>query len=291
MSKRNSWTSFPKVYALGHKAIGDLLDEPVYVEEKIDGSQFSFGVIDGCLRTKSKNCEPPDKMFDAAVSTAKNLKPYLIPGWTYRAEFLKSPHHNVLSYDRVPKSNIIIFDIARGYEDYLEPEEKRDEAERLGLEVVPLLASGEMDYESMEELLDRESILGGCKVEGVTIKDYSRFDKRKKPLMGKLVRDDFREKNKGGGNSGKSIIGKIIDRLHNESRWEKAIQHRRERGELEVAPQDIGPLMHEIQDDIKEEEEEWIKEQLFAHYWDDIRRGATGGFPEWYKQQLAKGEV
>jgi ATP-dependent RNA circularization protein (DNA/RNA ligase family) len=36
--------SYPSIYALGHRAIRELFDGPVVVEEKIDGSQFSFGV-------------------------------------------------------------------------------------------------------------------------------------------------------------------------------------------------------------------------------------------------------
>lgn len=39
-----SWHSYPSIYNLGHRYIADLLTVPVIVEEKIDGSQFSFGL-------------------------------------------------------------------------------------------------------------------------------------------------------------------------------------------------------------------------------------------------------
>lgn len=39
----SSWNSYPQIYALGHRYLEDLLKDPVLVEEKIDGSQFSFG--------------------------------------------------------------------------------------------------------------------------------------------------------------------------------------------------------------------------------------------------------
>lgn len=43
----DSFHSYPAVFNLGHKAIESLLTSgPVIVEEKIDGSQFSFGVDD-----------------------------------------------------------------------------------------------------------------------------------------------------------------------------------------------------------------------------------------------------
>ncbi len=37
--------SYPSVYQLGHKAIQNIFDGKVVIEEKIDGSQFSFGMI------------------------------------------------------------------------------------------------------------------------------------------------------------------------------------------------------------------------------------------------------
>jgi hypothetical protein len=39
----SSWHSYSSIYALGHKALAELFMEPVLIEEKVDGSQFSFG--------------------------------------------------------------------------------------------------------------------------------------------------------------------------------------------------------------------------------------------------------
>ena len=38
-------SSYPKVYNLGHRAIVGLTEESVVVQEKVDGSQFSFGLM------------------------------------------------------------------------------------------------------------------------------------------------------------------------------------------------------------------------------------------------------
>lgn len=46
--------SYPKIYALGHKAIEELLHDDVCVQEKVDGSQISFGLLDGKLYISSK---------------------------------------------------------------------------------------------------------------------------------------------------------------------------------------------------------------------------------------------
>ena len=38
--------SYPKIYNLGHKYLEELFLDDVLIEEKIDGSQISFGVIE-----------------------------------------------------------------------------------------------------------------------------------------------------------------------------------------------------------------------------------------------------
>ena len=62
----------------------------------------------------------------------------------------------------------------------------------------------------------------------------------------------------------------------------------RDDGKLLDAPQDIGPLMKEIHEDLDSEETETIKEALYKMYIKDIKRSATRGFADWYKDRLAK---
>jgi hypothetical protein len=51
----NSWHSYPSIYNLGHRALQDLLTVSVNVEEKVDGSQFSFGITEeGEIKLRSK---------------------------------------------------------------------------------------------------------------------------------------------------------------------------------------------------------------------------------------------
>ena len=117
-----SWGSYPSIFNLGHKALRELFERPVNVEEKVDGSQFSFGVTEeGELKIRSKGkemvVEAPEKMFAGAVETVKGLKDRLHPGWTYRGEVLCKPKHNTLQYGRVPKGNVILFDVNTGLEE------------------------------------------------------------------------------------------------------------------------------------------------------------------------------
>src|ERR1017187_3771377 len=151
----SSWHAYSSIFSLGHKAIQDLLKGNVLVEEKVDGSQFSFGIFEEQvgvpvpgneylleiepqkeIKVRSKGAvmhpDAPEKMFTAAVETVKRLADQLHVGWTYRPEFLAKPRHNALAYDRVPNGHVIIFDINSGEEEFLSYADKKVEAERLG---------------------------------------------------------------------------------------------------------------------------------------------------------------
>jgi hypothetical protein len=269
------------------------------VEEKVDGSQFSFGVFEGELRVRSKGkqMEPdsPEKMFLPAIATARELAPILKDGWTYRGEFLGKPKHNVLAYDRNPDRYVILFDINTGEEQYLGPEEKAAEAERIGLEVVPVLHNGVVsDAEALLAFLDRVSVLGGQKVEGFVAKNYARFGPDKKALMGKHVCESFKEIHAGEFRKANPTQGDIVQRLimrhRTPARWNKAIQHLKERGDLENSPRDIGKLLNEIKSDVEKECFEDIRAELWKHFWPQVERAIVAGFPQFYKDTLLRSQ-
>lgn len=306
-----SWGSYPSIFTLGHKAIRHLLDHEVNVEEKVDGSQFSFGLVEPsevdsvwsdsglALKIRSKGCvmhiDAPEKMFALAGETVRRLAPILTQGWTYRGEFLAKPKHNALVYDRVPVGNIILYDVSTDDQGFLSYDDKTKEGERLGLEVVPRLYTGRIEsIEDFRRFLDTTSVLGGQKIEGVVVKprNYDLYGLDKKVLMGKFVSEAFKEVHrKAWGESNptnKDVLALIIASLRMPTRWNKCIQHLREAGKLVDDVQDIGPIIREIPEDIRKEEEDWIKDQLFAHAWPSIRRGVCVGFPEFYKELLLK---
>lgn len=293
----SSWTTYPKVWNFGHPQVRNIFEDVVHVQEKVDGSQFSFGNIDGVLKIKSKGAiiDPlnPPTMFASAVATVNELaeKNLLRLNWTYRGEVLNHPKHNVLAYDRTPVRNIILFDISVGYEAFISLSELEEEALRLGLEVVPLLYVGKIDStEQVRKFLDATSILGGQKVEGVVVKNYFRHGIDGKQLMAKYVSEAFKEVHTGewrAANPTKSdIIAELASDLRTPARWMKAVQHLRDANLLTDSPKDIGPLLKEIVDDTKNEEAEKIKEALFKYAWKVIGRTITHGFPEWYKNYL-----
>lgn len=291
--------SYPNIFAVGHRYLSELLLGNVLVEEKVDGSQFSFGKFNGELRCRSKGQQidpnAPEKMFAKAVNTVKEIADKLQDGWTYRGEFLSKPKHNTLAYSRVPIGNIIIFDIMTAPETYLDYLPKKSECERIGLECVPKFMFGELlSLDTLKEFLDTESVLGGVKIEGVVVKNYNRFGVDKKILLGKFVSESFKEIHgkdwKLRNPTHSDIKESIIESLKTEARWNKAVQHLRDSGSLEGSPRDIPLILKEINQDIIKECEVEIKELLFKWAWKDVSRGIIRGVPEWYKEQLAQSQ-
>jgi hypothetical protein len=236
--------SYPSVHAIGHAAIKEIFDGFVIVQEKVDGSQFSFGkTLEGELVCRSKGkqllLDAPEKMFVKAVVTVRELEHLLTPGWIYRGEFLSTPKHNTLKYGRVPEKNIILFDIQTGLEEYLVPAAVRIQAERLGLETVPTFYAGNVtDFQQFNAFLETESVLGGCKIEGVVVKNYAKFTADKKVMMGKYVSEAFKEKHsadwKERNPNRSDVIALLIQELTTTARWQKAVQHLREAGKDEI---------------------------------------------------------
>lgn len=295
----DSWHSYSQIFAMGHMAVKDILVTRVNVEEKIDGSQISFCVSPEGLMVRSKGAvmhvDAPERMFLAGVQAIKELVPVLQPGWTYSGEYLQKPKHNTLAYSRVPRHHIILFDIKTGSEQYLSYAEKQAEAERIGMEVAPLLFSGFVtDMMQFRDFLDRESILGGQKVEGVVVKpvDYAIFGQDKKVLMAKFVSEQFKEVHAGewrkNNPTSSDILMVLSERYRTPARWTKALIHLRECGSIEGTPRDIGKLIPAVKEDILKECADEIREELFQWAWDTVQRRVVHGVAEWYKEELAR---
>ena len=296
----SSWHSYPSIYNIGHRAVGSLLMVPVNIEEKVDGSQFSFCLTeDGELKVRSKGAvmvtDAPEKMFNRAVESVKAVQDRLVPGWTYRAEYLMKPKHNTLCYERIPTGHLIIFDVNTGEETYLPYSAKKIEAERLGFECVALIFSGMVrDIQQFRDFLETPSVLGGSKVEGVVVKptDYNLWAVDKKVLLGKFVSEAFKEAHgkewKVTNPTNGDVLQLLGARFTTSARWMKAVQHLREAGLLEDSPKDIGALMREVPTDIEKECRDEITQALWDWAWPAIKRMTTRGLPEWYKDELLK---
>jgi hypothetical protein len=301
--------SFPKIYQIGHDAIQNLFTGTVEITEKVDGSLFGWGVdSNGQLVMRSKSVELFSKeqngMFALAIDQVEkrqtillNLADRYAESIFIYSEYLSRPKHNCIAYSRTPKDNLIVFGARIGYKWISKHSELKQLADLLELEVVPLIYEGEFKdekYNKLKEIISTTpSILGNSLVEGVVIKNYGQLcslGNLNDPCFGKYVREDFKEKlhKEWGSISGKNALQEYIKGFKTEARWQKAVQHLKEKGELENSPRDIGKLIKEIHIDIETEEESEIKKFLYNYFIKDIKRVASSGLPEWWKDQLLK---
>ncbi len=290
-------SDYSKIHQMYHREVYRMKGHQVVIQEKIDGSQISFGRKDGKLFIRSKNkmidIDCPDGMFSPAIAALENRP--LPDGYVFRGEYLKVPKHNVLAYDRIPEEHIIIYDIEKGdgTNDYLHYTDVIGMAEEHGFEVVPFFMKGlydDIDQKLIDKLMKTQSILGGQLIEGLVIKCYGLFDSRDKTLMCKYVRPEFKEMHTGMKVHRKDIIMEIGDKLSTPARFEKAVQSLKEEGLLVGEPKDIGILMRELNKDFEEHVDE-IKNLLYANYRKEILRVANRGFAEFYKAKLRDQDV
>lgn len=299
-----SSAAFPKIFAIGDRNIQDLLDTEVEITEKLDGSQFGFGIVNGELVIRSKGKEQdldaPDKMFRLGVNYIRNLhlEGLLTEGVFYYGEYLEKPRHSTLAYDKVPLNNIALFAVKMG-NDFKDYDYIKREAARLSIDVVPLIFKGKIEAEAILDLVkEKVSYLGGQNIEGVVVKAYKDWmflgQMPQTVMSGKYVTEAFKEVHQKDWkklNTGKGRLAVMMAQYKTEARWNKGVQHLRDNGTLEGTPKDIGNLMKEVRNDVIAEEKENIKEQLWSLYGDDFLREATNGLPQWYKEQLVKGEI
>lgn len=290
--------AYGKIHALGSRFVKDIFNQGhMQIQEKVDGSQFSFGVLDGQLRIRSKGREifqdAPDAMFRAGVEHVQRVQHRLVHDWIYRAEYLCKPKHNALAYSRIPCNHIALFDIMIGRETFLPQEELQQQASELDVEAIPTLTSlrGEVDLSTFQELMKTESFLGGQTIEGVVVKNYSMYDPQSgHVLMAKYVSKPFKEVHnrewKSANPTGKDVVQSLIEKYKTAARWEKAVYRLRDEGKIENTPRDIGGIIKSVWPDIVEECEANIKEDLWKHFSKQISRGVVAGLPEWYKQRL-----
>jgi len=167
-------------------------------------------------------------------------------------------------------------------------------AERFEIERVPVIYYGKIEnVAELTGMLEKESILGGTTIEGIVAKNFNRpflLGGQPIPIMaGKFVSESFKEVHRERWGEEEKTKGRFeifMESFRTEARWEKAVQHLMEIGELDNEPKDIGKLFKEVHADIKAEEAENIKSWLYSEFIGQIKRKSTAGIAEWYKKRI-----
>lgn len=290
--------NYGKVRPIYHKDVAHLFDAPVVVQEKVDGSQFCFGIFDGQLRCYSRNREldldTPNDMFERAVAYVRSIQDRLQPGSMYFCEYLMRPRHNVLKYDRTPKNNLVLFDKLKQFPvlAWADSAELWIDAMHLDIDMIPVLDAS-VSITSANELncyLNMDSYLGGCKVEGIVCKRYPPTGmiraKYVSALFKEIKGDRCAPKTKGDG---VDIIEDVAACLATDARFEKVLQHVQESGHLGGVPEDIPRLIKELGKDLGEEGMDYAVERLRAWGWKQIQKAVIKKLPAWYLAKLEQG--
>src|SRR5258708_3531918 len=298
--------SYGKVLTLGSAFTENAVVGPIVMQEKVDGSLFAFGINeDGQVVMRSKRAVLTEdnyaEMFKEVVEYTQTLYDRLrfhVPLDTYfYCEYLQKPKHNTLKYRRIRTNHLVLFDVVEKGK-YADRERLEKLAKIMDIEVIPEFWRGDAVSYVKEDLIKRiiettTSFLGDEIVEGIVIKNYDQtilLGGSIFPLFTKYVRESFKERHEADWKirQPKSSLQDYVEGFRAEARWQKAVIHAREQGKLEQSPRDIGFLIKKIQEDIKEEETENIKNHLYKCFIDDILRKSVQKFPEWYKEQLLK---
>lgn len=293
--------AFPKIFSLGDKNIHDLLQLPVEVTEKIDGSQFAFGNIDGEFLARSKGTMiSPSQIPTLFYKSYQHAEQMFLLGRlpenvVFYGEAVSSRNHNTLCYDKVPTNNIVLFGaIELPKMTPLPYDTIAKYASTLDVDVTPLLFKGVVEnMPHIEALLDKESYLGGPKIEGVVVRRLLEtpmevYGSVSYIMAGKYVSEAFKEKHSRNPEftSSKHKVEEILENFRTEARWDKAVQYYAEQDKLEGSPKDIGTLIKRVQDDVLEEEADNVKELLWKYFKPHLVKSCVKGLPEWYKKKL-----
>lgn len=296
---------FPKVLGLGQPLLSEIFDDPVDLSSKIDGSQVRIHLTESNVQCGSKNVDiADDKMFNIAHRQTEriwNENQWKMWGSdiTLFTEFLNKPKHNVLSYSRVPKNNLYLFGALIDGK-HLKTEELIELATEIDIEPPHIIAS-QVKIDNPEDLnsyLETESVLGGTKVEGIVIRNSYRsyppllvstmaFDGY--PLVGKLVRDDFKERLNvewSGKKQRETPLNKVASEFFTDARFRKAIQHLNDEEKITYEMNNLKDIIPEFYSDLIDEERQEIMELALDDFWRQLKRKSDNFVVKEWKRYL-----
>lgn len=289
---------YHKIIRYGHRETNGVLNkgDHIVIQEKIDGANASFTRDEyDKLRVFSRNNELNEENTLGGFYNwvHENIDPLtLIPGWLYFGEWL-NPHK--VRYEKYEKT-FILFDVySTNLSEYGAFENVKLEAERLGLQLVPVFYEGEYkDFEHLESFVGKTDLggkLGDIETgEGIVVKNVNYTDRFGNQMFVKLVSDHFREvqKQKAPKDPGKKTDEQLfVEYCMTDARVEKLLHKLVDEGVLDenFGIEDMSTILKHINvslyDDIMEEE----KDKLPGEYEEkQIRKAISRGVAQVVKR-------
>lgn len=253
------------IVRLGHKSTLDVLKvgDNIVIQEKIDGANASFRRIDDKIQAYSRNNPlseentlggfydftqslPVDRLLDGVIYFGEWLNPHKVKYPEYQKQFFLYDIYNTFTNEYVNFSMV------------------KDEAKRLGLNLIPIFYEGE--YQSFEHLQSfvGKSELGGKlgdieTGEGIVVKNVDYTDRFGNQIFVKLVTDAFREVQKQKPAKDPKIAQtaeqRFVDATVTEARVEKFLHKFVDEGILDehYGVEDMGVILKNMNARIKED--------------------------------------
>jgi len=232
---------YTKIHSIGSPEIEELLkvSDIATVQAKLDGAnartiydiENDKLVFGSRAKELPKDTNPNTWWFIRAMNKAfAEYKDEFVPNIQYTSESMQ-PH--TITYDNIPDTvGYDCIDLITG--EYLDWKESKKLFEAIGIPFIHIYvekSANEITIEELEKYI-KTPIYHKQQEEGVVVKVYSRKNKYGSPLFGKLVTDDFKEKNKAVfGENGQPKKQqpenevKIADTYLTPARFIKALQH------------------------------------------------------------------
>jgi hypothetical protein len=231
---------YPKIYRLGSEEVQEILEypeDPICVEEKVDGGNGMFWLDDGVLYEGSRNrnltSDKDEKTFRAQRAFLREaLKDKEInPEFIYFIEYMSK---HTIKYTKAPP--VLGLDIrtkhsaqCEGCGLFISRRQKEQEFNRLGIETVPMVWEGkakDLKKQEIKDLVPRSKYYDGP-AEGIVLKSYNRKSRYGNyQLFAKVVTAEFKEVNKavfGGVKQEQTQTSKIVEQYLPDARIIKTI--------------------------------------------------------------------
>lgn len=298
-----------------------------YIEEKYDGSQLGFRLECNklCYYNKNHPISISSSAFNKTVVMLDPIAEKCNPNYIYYGEAISRVKHNVNVYNRTPRYFFVLFDVYNTKsQSFLLPDEKKKEADRLGLECAALLYANtdliiscqtrEPDTLPKTEVLSRKTVepvdickdllnkmvsgeitssLGGMP-EGVVVKWYNYYKKGKFiNRRFKYVMDSFKERQKVKQPKATRTVTEFLQYIGSqfnvEARFRKAYQHLLERSELtDNAEENLRLLIAESNADLLKEYGTELKSYIWSEIMTDVKKYARSNLAAWYRENIGE---
>lgn len=239
----------------GADFINQLFNQYVTVNEKMDGSSFSFernresGKFNFYRRDQRNPITLVDrtlmKYYEKPIQYIESLPPHVIQkiprGWRFGLEYFANQKPVEIVYDRIPKNNLILsyiheLDGDGGIKRTIQNQEELNEwADLLGVEKPPIIFSGVLDDEQKSKLMDFLNTPFQNLVEKFKTQSFVRFIiSTLNPSLSKSALNDDLDKDVEGivfrfgdpQKESETVLAKMVDPIFTELAKQKASDQR-----------------------------------------------------------------